>query len=30
MAVARDVLEPVTYFRLPDDRTVVMGSHVTF
>ena len=30
MAVARNSSNPVTYFRLPDDRTVVMGSHVTF
>jgi KUP system potassium uptake protein len=30
MAVARNASNPVTYFRLPDDRTVVMGSHVTF
>ena len=30
MAVARNSCNPVTYFRLPDDRTVVMGSHVTF
>jgi KUP system potassium uptake protein len=30
MTVARNASNPVTYFRLPDDRTVVMGSHVTF
>jgi KUP system potassium uptake protein len=30
MAVARNSSNPVTYFQLPDDRTVVMGSHVTF
>ena len=30
MAVARNSSDPVIYFRLPDDRTVVMGSHVTF
>ena len=30
MAVARNASNPVTYFQLPDDRTVVMGSHVTF
>jgi KUP system potassium uptake protein len=30
MAVARNAANPVTYFGLPDDRTVVMGSHVTF
>ena len=30
MAVARNSSNPVTYFKLPDDRTVVMGSHVTF
>jgi KUP system potassium uptake protein len=30
MAVARNASNPVTYFGLPDDRTVVMGSHVTF
>jgi len=30
MAVARNASNPVSYFRLPDDRTVVMGSHVTF
>jgi KUP system potassium uptake protein len=30
MAVARNASNPVTYFSLPDDRTVVMGSHVTF
>jgi KUP system potassium uptake protein len=30
MAVARNSSNPVTYFGLPDDRTVVMGSHVTF
>ena len=28
--VARNASNPVTYFGLPDDRTVVMGSHVTF
>ncbi len=30
MAVARNSADPVAYFGLPDDRTVVMGSHVTF
>ena len=30
MALARNAANPVAYFGLPDDRTVVMGSHVTF
>ena len=30
MGVARNAANPVTYFGLPDERTVVMGSHVTF
>ena len=30
MAVARNASNPVTYLSLPDDRTVVMGSHITF
>jgi KUP system potassium uptake protein len=30
MAVARNATNPVAYFGLPDERTVVMGSHVTF
>jgi KUP system potassium uptake protein len=30
MAVARNAANPVAYFGLPDERTVVMGSHVTF
>ena len=30
MAIARNAANPVAYFGLPDDRTVVMGSHVTF
>jgi KUP system potassium uptake protein len=30
LAVARNASNPVSYFRLPDERTVVMGSHVTF
>ena len=30
MALARNASNPVAYFGLPDDRTVVMGSHVTF
>jgi KUP system potassium uptake protein len=28
MGVARNSSNPVAYFGLPDDRTVVMGSHV--
>jgi KUP system potassium uptake protein len=27
-AVARNAANPVPYFKLPDDRTVVMGSHI--
>jgi KUP system potassium uptake protein len=30
LAVARNSSNPVAYFGLPDDRTVAMGSHVTF
>jgi KUP system potassium uptake protein len=30
MAIARNSTDPVAYFGLPDDRTVAMGSHVTF
>jgi len=30
MTMARNASDPVTYFGLPDDRTVVMGSHVKF
>ena len=30
MTMARNARDPVTYFGLPDDRTVVMGSHVKF
>jgi KUP system potassium uptake protein len=30
MAIARNSAKPVAYFGLPDDRTVVIGSHVTF
>ena len=30
MALARNASNPVAYFGLPDDRTVVMGSHVKF
>ena len=30
MAMARNASDPVLYFRLPDERTVVMGSHVKF
>ena len=30
MALARNASNPVAYYGLPDDRTVVMGSHVTF
>jgi KUP system potassium uptake protein len=30
MALARNASDPFTYFGLPVDRTVVMGSHVTF
>ena len=28
MAIARNTSNPVAYFGLPDDRTVVLGSHV--
>jgi KUP system potassium uptake protein len=28
VALARNAANPVAYFGLPDDRTVVMGSHV--
>jgi KUP system potassium uptake protein len=27
-AIARNAANPVPYFKLPDDRTVVMGSHI--
>ena len=30
LALARTASNPVAYYGLPDDRTVVMGSHVTF
>jgi KUP system potassium uptake protein len=30
VAIARNSANPVVYFALPDDRTVVMGSHVSF
>ena len=30
MTLARNAANPVAYFGLPDDRTIVMGSHVTF
>jgi KUP system potassium uptake protein len=30
VALARNASNPVAYFGLPDDRTVVMGSHITF
>jgi len=29
LALARNAADPVEYFRLPYDRTVVMGGHVT-
>ena len=29
LGIARNSSDPVLYFNLPDDRTVVMGSHVT-
>jgi KUP system potassium uptake protein len=28
MTIARNTSNPVAYFGLPDDRTVVLGSHV--
>ena len=28
LAIARNAANPVEYFHLPDDRTVVMGSHI--
>jgi len=28
VAMTRNTSNPVAYFGLPDDRTVVMGSHV--
>ena len=28
VAMSRNVANPVAYFGLPDDRTIVMGSHV--
>jgi KUP system potassium uptake protein len=30
VAVARNASDPVSYFGLPDERTVAMGRHVTF
>jgi KUP system potassium uptake protein len=30
LGIARNSSNPVAYFGLPDERTVVMGSHVTF
>jgi len=30
VTLARNASNPVAYFGLPDDRTVVMGSHVAF
>jgi KUP system potassium uptake protein len=30
VAISRNTSNPVAYFGLPDDRTVVMGSHVDF
>ena len=30
MTLARNAADPVAYFGLPDDRTIVMGSHVSF
>ena len=30
MGIARNASNPVTYFGLPVDRTVVMGSHIEF
>ncbi|HEX8105109.1 MAG TPA: potassium transporter Kup [Solirubrobacteraceae bacterium] len=30
LTLARNTSNPVAYFGLPDDRTVVMGSHVNF
>ncbi len=28
VAIARNASNPVQYFNLPDERTVVMGAHV--
>jgi len=28
--LARNASNPVAYFGLPDERTIVMGSHVSF
>jgi KUP system potassium uptake protein len=28
VAVLRNAANPVRYFKLPDDRTVVMGAHI--
>ena len=28
LAISRNAANPVETFRLPDDRTVVMGSHI--
>ena len=30
VAIARNAANPVIYYALPDDRTIVMGSQVTF
>jgi KUP system potassium uptake protein len=30
LALARNTANPVAYFELPDERTVVMGSHIQF
>jgi KUP system potassium uptake protein len=30
MTLARNTANPVAYFELPDERTVVMGSHIQF
>lgn len=29
LAIARNAANPVAYFRLPDERTIVMGGHIT-
>jgi KUP system potassium uptake protein len=28
LAISRNAADPVEYFKLPDERTVVMGSHI--
>ncbi len=28
LAISRNAANPVEYFKLPDERTVVMGSHI--